>query len=222
MKIALCSLSDREDIRGLSWPLMESYCKRHGYDFVTQTETIFTDRHPSWSKIPLLRRLIQTYDIVTWLDDDIILTQPDVCIESLIKSFIESEKVFAVSENNVTPFNFGLIVVKKGVDEVLRQIEAGVTDENRYGLYWEETAGETLYNTSEDFKRQLYIYPPGILQGFHQSNCHRRYKWIPTCFALHVSGLPHDYRIAKMEQTWDELRLKSRFCLHESSACDEL
>jgi hypothetical protein len=182
---------------------------------------IMQDRHQSWSKIPFLRTLIPLYDIVIWLDDDIILTQPDVRVESLIKSFIESEKVFAVSENNVTPFNFGLIVVKKGVDDVLRQIEAGVTDENRYGLYWEETAGETLYNTSEEFKSQLYIYSPGILQGFHVSNCDRQYKWIQSCFALHASGLPHDYRIAKMEQTWDELRLKTRFCLHESAGPNE-
>ena len=221
MKIAFCSISDRESIRRLSWPLMESYCKRQGYDFVTRTEMIMQDRHQSWSKIPFLRTLIPLYDIVIWLDDDIILTQPDVRVESLIKSFIESEKLFAVSENNVTPFNFGLIVVKKGVDDVLRQIEAGVTDENRYGLYWEETAGETLYNTSEEFKSQLYIYSPGILQGFHVSNCDRQYKWIPSCFALHASGLPHDYRIAKMEQTWDELRLKTRFCLHESAGPNE-
>jgi hypothetical protein len=194
---------------------MEQYCKIHGYDFITRTEIIFQDRHPSWSKIPFLKELIQTYDIVVWLDDDILLTQPGMRIEKLLEPFIVSEQVFCVSENNITPFNFGLIVIKKGSEDILRQIQAAVTDENRFGLYWEETAGETLYNTSEQFKKKLYIFPPGIIQGFHAANCQTRYKWNPQCFSLHVSGLPRGYRIQKMKQTWDELKLKSRFGLHE-------
>lgn len=220
MKIAFCSLSDREEIRKISWPLMEQYCKIHGYDFITRTEIILQDRHPSWSKIPFLMELIQTYDVVLWIDDDILLTQPDQRVEKFIEPFLVSDKVFGVSENNSTPFNFGLIVIKKGSEDVLQQIQAAVMDENRFGLYWEETAGETLYNTSEQFKNQLYIFSPGIVQGFHAANCHRNYKWNPRCFSLHVSGLPRDYRIEKMKQALEELDLKSRFGLHGPSTAE--
>ena len=223
MKIALCSLSDREDIRGLSWPLMESYCKRHGYDFVTQTELIFTDRHPSWSKIPFLRRLIQTYDIVIWFDDDILLTQPDTHIESILGPFLDSDQLIAASANNDAPFNFGLIVCKSTAEPCLEKISDAVTDENRYGLYWEETAGGTLYRTDPTFKEQVYIFPQGILQGYHGACSHQDYKWRPKTFSLHVSGVtPKDYRIKLMKEAIEILNLKTRFCLHESSACDEL
>lgn len=218
MNIALCSLSNREDIRSLSWPLMESYCKMHGYDFITRTELITHDRHPSWSKIPLLFELIPKYDITIWLDDDILLTQPDMRVEGILEPFIKSEQLIAVSANNSTPFNFGFIVCKQMAGPCLEKIQEGVTDENRYGLFWEETAGETLYNTDNEFNTQMYIFPQRILQGYHRACSGRDYTWKPTTFSMHVSGVsPKDYRIRMMKQTIQELCLKTRFCLHTSS-----
>jgi hypothetical protein len=209
-------MSDRKDIRDLSWPLLDSYCKRHGYNFVTRTEIIDRERHPSWSKLLFLKSLIPAYDIVVWFDDDILLTRPEMRIEEILEPFIESEHVMAVSSNNTAPFNFGLIVAKSTAGPVLDQIYDAVTEETRFGLYWEETASGVLYRTSEDFRHKVYIFPVGLLQGFHLAACHPAYKWIPTCFSMHVAGLPKEYRIQKMVQTWEELDLKSRFCLHES------
>ena len=220
MKVAFCSMSDRADIRGLSWPLLDSYCKRHGYSFVTRTDIIDRDRHPSWSKLPFLKSLLPAYDIVVWFDDDILLTQPDMRIEELLKPFLESDHVIAVSSNNTAPFNFGLIVAKPTAGPVLDRIYDAVTEETRFGLYWEETASDALYKTSEEFRRHVYIFPVGVLQGFHLAACHPAYRWIPRCFSMHIAGLPNDYRIRKMIQTWEELNLKTRFCLHESPVCD--
>ncbi len=211
MKYAICSLSDRTIMSDISWPLMEKYCKRHGYDFITKTVP-YHDRHPSWSKLLVLKELLQTYDIVVWLDDDIILTQPDMRIEALLESFIYSDKSLAVSENNSTPFNFGMIIVKKTAEHVIDQIWNNIDEETRFGLFWEESSATKLYNSNESFKNQIYIFSPGVIQGFHPANCHKSYMWKPRTFALHVSGFADlGYRISKMEETIRELHLESRF-----------
>ena len=216
MKIALCSLSDREEIREISWPLMEQYCKIHGYDFVTRTEILLQDRHPSWSKLPFLKSLLSSYDITIWFDDDIVLTQPDVRIESLIEPFLGSDQVIAVSANSNAPFNFGLIVCKPNAGPCLDKISQAMTEETRYGLLWEETASKDLYVSDPVFKEQVYIVPRRILQGFHRACSHEDYiwSWKEKTFSMHVAGFPKDTRIEYMRQTVEILDLKSRFGLH--------
>ena len=204
-------MSDRESLRSLSWPLIDFYCKRRGWDFITKTEPYVTDRHPSWSKLLLLKELLPLYDVVIWVDDDIVFTQPTVKFEDLIRPFLDSDKPLAVSENNSTPFNFGLIVVKNTAGEIIDQIWNNIDEETRFGLFWEESAAERLYKTDETFRNKIYIVPPAIIQGFHPANCNVKYKWYYKTFALHVSGFKDiQYRIKLMKQAIDELRLESR------------
>ena len=47
----------------------ERYADRHGYDLVIGDGDSF-GRPPSWAKIPLLRRLLDEYDEVLWIDSD--------------------------------------------------------------------------------------------------------------------------------------------------------
>jgi galactosyl transferase GMA12/MNN10 family len=47
--------------------------ERHGYDVVVGGEEMIADRAPAWSKVVLLRRLIERYDYVLWIDADAII-----------------------------------------------------------------------------------------------------------------------------------------------------
>ena len=51
----------------------EPYAERHGYDLVLRTEPIDTTRPPAWSKIRLLRELALDYDVLVWLDCDLMI-----------------------------------------------------------------------------------------------------------------------------------------------------
>lgn len=215
MKWAVCSLSNRETMRALSWPLMEKYCKRHGYDFVTKTEPYTEDRHPSWCKLLLMKELLPKYDVVVWFDDDIILTQPDLKLEDLLRSFLVSERLLAVSKNITNPFNFGLIVAKKTAGKILDQIWNNVDEETRFGLFWEESAAAKLFVSDQSFNDKIYIFLPGVIQGFHSANnASPELRWNIRTFALHVSGFPDvNSRIEHMEEAIKELNLIERFSI---------
>lgn len=47
--------------------------ERHGYDVVVGGEEMIEDRAPAWSKVVLLRRLIESYEYVLWIDADAII-----------------------------------------------------------------------------------------------------------------------------------------------------
>ena len=49
------------------------FAERHGYDLQLRTEPLDTSRPAPWSKIPLLRGLLESYELVVWLDSDLII-----------------------------------------------------------------------------------------------------------------------------------------------------
>ncbi len=47
-----------------------SYATRHGYDVVVGDGQMPEPRQPAWAKVPLVRRLLDSYELVLWLDAD--------------------------------------------------------------------------------------------------------------------------------------------------------
>lgn len=68
----------------IALPTFRDYAERHGYDLCT-TEVGDTQGRPmSWGKVPLLRRLLCSYDFVLWIDADAIIVDNSLDIETLI------------------------------------------------------------------------------------------------------------------------------------------
>jgi hypothetical protein len=59
--------------------------ERHGYDVVVGGEEAVEDRAPAWSKVVLLRRLLESYDYVLWIDADAIILDDSVDPASLLE-----------------------------------------------------------------------------------------------------------------------------------------
>jgi galactosyl transferase GMA12/MNN10 family len=58
--------------------------ERHDYDVIVGGEETISDRAPAWSKVALLRRLLETYDYVLWVDADAIILDDSVDPASLL------------------------------------------------------------------------------------------------------------------------------------------
>lgn len=54
----------------------QPFAARHGYDLHLHDEVVAPDRPVPWSKIPILRDLVQRYDLVLWLDSDLMVVDP--------------------------------------------------------------------------------------------------------------------------------------------------
>lgn len=199
-KVAICSLSDRPQLTKYSWKVMEDYCSKHGYDFVTENKSLDNTRHPSWSKLILMERTFDSgYDIVIWIDDDIIITERSQTVDDVFGDFINSDKKMAVAKDTRGELaNLGVVCMKKEGKSILKRLYGGINDENRWGLLWEQTAFKALY---EDIKDDVYLYEPGTIQGFHRSfdDDPPEFKWKKGVWAAHMAGCPEKERIERMQ-----------------------
>ena len=64
----------------LTLPSMRAYARRHGWDVAATTKSACPARPAAWSKIPMIRQLLTSHEIVLWIDcDAIVLDQrPDI------------------------------------------------------------------------------------------------------------------------------------------------
>ena len=60
------------------------YCRRHGYALEVQRTPLVASRPAHWSKLPAIRRLLDRYDFVFWMDLDSLFTNPTLKIEQAI------------------------------------------------------------------------------------------------------------------------------------------
>jgi hypothetical protein len=57
-------------------PTIAAYAQRHGWSVVLSSETL-GDRPASWSKLLLVRELLQSYEVVFWVDADALIVDLD-------------------------------------------------------------------------------------------------------------------------------------------------
>jgi hypothetical protein len=71
------------ELLDLSRPTFRAYADRHGYDLIEGAPED-ANRAPSWWKIPLVCRLLDSYDFVLWVDADTLILDPTVDVETVI------------------------------------------------------------------------------------------------------------------------------------------
>ena len=86
MKLALATLYTAEIARlaELTNPSKRAYCERWGHDFACFEGTLDPARPPAWSKVLFVRKLLDQYDWVFWLDADALIMNADVACETLL------------------------------------------------------------------------------------------------------------------------------------------
>jgi hypothetical protein len=83
----LCSLGagPYEELLAISSITFEAYAARHGYDLRLSTRLLDTARPPAWTKIALVRELLDGYDEVLWVDADAIFLDVSKDIAELVR-----------------------------------------------------------------------------------------------------------------------------------------
>jgi hypothetical protein len=67
----------------LALPNFSLYGARHGYEIVIGGGDAH-GRAPSWGKVPLLKRLLTSYDFVLWIDADALILDASVDLETVV------------------------------------------------------------------------------------------------------------------------------------------
>ena len=191
-KILFCSLSDRQ--MEFSLPMLnylENYCDKHGYKCVIEDKSLDESRSQAWSKIKLLQREMTNnpdYDLVVWYDDDILITNPELKFEELIKDY--DFKNILLSEEVHPPFNAGVIVCKNN-QETHDYLEHIWNLADKYPKYkteanWEQEIFIRDYNNDNS---KIKTIPHTIIQSFYREfDCPENFKWKPNHFSAHITG----------------------------------
>ena len=199
-KILFCSLSDRPVLSEPMFERLKSYCNRHNYKCVLEDKILDKSRAASWSKILLLQREMKSNpDIKTivWIDDDILITRPDIKFESLIEPY--PFEYVLVSEDVVwSPINCGILVVNN-TEETYKYLQSiwdlceKYPDKKMNGLWEQDIMVINERLTNQSFIKAI---PHNIIQSFHRDNTlPPEKKWKVGHFSAHFTGMSLENRI---------------------------
>lgn len=117
-KIAVCSIftSEMNKIGSITESINRQYCKKQSYDFICEHQIIDKNRHPAWSKIILIQRIIDKYDWILWIDADAVFHNFDIPV----KNFIDNNFDLIIGEDFKNhkigrKINSGVLLFKKSL-----------------------------------------------------------------------------------------------------------
>jgi hypothetical protein len=200
-KICIVSVSDRPPLYTRTFTLIDSYAKQHGYDTRLFTEILEKERHPSWSKIPALGLAIQEslYDFIVWMDDDIVITNPEIPLSHFIEkyNFRKNKACLLVSgdipEEPSTCMNCGILFLKAKEQKTSNLLSAVWKHADDFPLLkqhlsWEQEAFNFFYRFTE---RDLFqIIPLPNFQASARFQINPLYTWKPGYFSAHLNNGP--------------------------------
>jgi hypothetical protein len=99
-------------------PLMAAYAARHGHDF--RAVSLDGERPAAWHKLPALHAALMKYDVVCWLDVDVVIIWPEVDILDELQPGTCQAVVEHLTDCGRVP-NSGVWVASKEMLPVLQQ-----------------------------------------------------------------------------------------------------
>lgn len=191
MKIAVVSVAIGEKYIEDVMPGIENksvYCNMHGYDFYCSYQSLDETRHPAWSKILLIKKILLrgTYDWIFWTDADAVICNPNIKLEDLIDENFE----FIVTKdfNNINAGNF-LIKCSEWSANFLDKIYNHI--EYIDHPFWEQKAIVIEYEENQDVRNHSKIIPQRLMNSY----CAELFQSIPISNPEEVFYQPGDFII---------------------------
>jgi hypothetical protein len=122
--IASIGTGPHERLLRLAARSFRPYAKRHGYELHLHTEVVDSSRPAPWSKVRILRDLLDRHDTVVWLDSDLVVLDP----RTDIAADVPPDRFLALVEHRIGSARFpntGVMVLRPDarafLDEVWEQ-----------------------------------------------------------------------------------------------------
>lgn len=94
----------------ISRPLFEKYAERHGYDLLIP-DNILDDRPPSWQKVRVLKYYLHDYDMLLWIDCDVVIADGSKDIADEFEPGFMQAVVRHYTQDGEVP-NFGVWILR--------------------------------------------------------------------------------------------------------------
>jgi hypothetical protein len=175
----------------ISVPNKRAYCDRHGYDYLLSHEPLDSTRPASWTKLKLLQRHIDDYDVLFWNDTDTLIMNSEVKIESLLLP-----EVPLIVGSDDWGINCGNLIVQNTPQIQSILAEWWDKDDELTHPWWEQRALMELIRTRPEWPARVGIQPERVM------NAHLNH-YQDGDFLIHFAGfgrnLPH---LVELMQAW--------------------
>jgi hypothetical protein len=178
---------------------IKSYCETWSLDFHLATETLDESRPIPWSKIKHVQTLLQSgkYDIVLWVDADVLVLNKGVSFDELLVFFPKTYSFLLAADANTNTPNTGVFAIQctpvanSMLDEVYSKTDF-IKNE-----WWEQAAFIHCMTTIPSFCTQVRVLPaPGsrLLNAFPPwfGEKHLAYHARPDDWLVHFAGKRDD------------------------------
>ena len=231
------STADRKPLADIVERNQRRYAKKHHYGYTKYTEILDTSRPAEWSKILALQDTMNKVKVpwLLWIDDDILITNPDISLESIVSqygsrptTFVPSPTIDLIITRDAhylegVPINNGIFLIR--TNDWAKKFLADVW---KFGSLWDYVVrGQSLLeqqtmtdllglNANRPERKNSYvtdhvsIIPQRVMNSFLRSS--QMYddpeesKWQPGDFAAHVTGMPLDVRTRVIKDLWEQLK----------------
>jgi hypothetical protein len=202
MKIAVATLAVGSRYQGavrLGIKSKVHYCRRHGYEFIYR-EAPYTDRQPSWDKIPLLSENIDRFEVIFWSDADVLIVNPARRLEDIIGMFdLAENKAILIARDSADNVNAGNFFMfnRPSAQELLMKIWQ--QDQFIHHEWMENQAIIHLLETDPKFASAVHIEEraPNIFNAYcHVGEPARNYR--SGDLLLHFAGVRDPEKIEEM------------------------
>jgi glycosyl transferase family (putative galactosyltransferase) len=200
MKITLVSSWDdgHAEIAALAMPNRQAYCDRWGYELMTRTAS---RQEGHWQKIPTIQKALQAgAEWSVWMDSDLIITNPDIGLETVIHS--SSGLPSLILSHDMNGINNGVLFFRNcpWTDRFLKLWSAARPFYAQYPNPEQSALAHILYREP---KEQWDCRPQHQFNSYRYELSGRQFpegQWLPGDFILHFAGLPYQMRLTVMRE----------------------
>lgn len=196
MRIAVCTLMVGKEYReavSIGIETKRKWCQTHGYDFILDTVHHTPSKPIAWSKIPMIQRVLPSYDYVFCSDADVIIMNDSVQLEDLIAKYMDKKSILLTRDWQ--DLNTGNLILRNTdeVSSVLGQMD-DLTEFTNHP-WWEQRAFIELYRTSSQVQDMTCV----LDENAHELNAYvlkfpecplpDRCKYRTSDLLIHLAGI---------------------------------
>lgn len=199
MKIAVLSLTDSvmQPVADITFPVMQRYCDTHGYTF-RHCNWRLSDRRVVWDKIKMLDLYLSQFDLLVWLDADILITNHQITLESIMLSSLKNMLVGS-DENGI---NTGFLALWNCAWSKKMLERAWDIEENEVGSEQEALTRACAVDN------QVFVLPQSVVNSYdwptYGLSADKAGQWDHS-FILHLPGHTAEKRVEIFNKYLDKI-----------------
>jgi hypothetical protein len=184
----------------------QAYALKYGFNFEVFKNYGYK-AHPAFQKLELIKDRLDKYDLILWLDADMLVTNPDIDFRDLVGD--RKGMIFSMDWNGKSDsmFSSGACITVCGpeagevIDDALRRKHWA------WRPLWDQSALQEVCRAK--LKQYFHILPRRKLNAVPivvQPNSTE--PWMPGDFTCHLTGIRNDMRLEILNKMIDAGELK--------------